>query len=194
MLGENGIARSVVTQDDSHEKWGGMVVRETTPLEFATSVVTVLTAQMWIEPIVLYKGDVVAQATAIANTAAATPSRQWFALYSPAGALLGQTPDAGALAWAAGTARKRAFNAPLTITADGVYFIVFYMVAGTMPALVAPPGLSSSAWQASLMAAFPLMKYPTARFSALASTATAPAVLPAGSAIGTKPWIALTPS
>jgi hypothetical protein len=85
-------------------------------------VAAAATGVMLSTPLYLVEGDLVTNLTFISGaTAAATPTAYWFALYSPAGALLGQTADQTSTAWAA---------------ESGLYYAAFAMAAGTIPTLV----------------------------------------------------------
>jgi hypothetical protein len=100
-------------------------------------VAAAATGVMLSTPIYLVEGDVVTNLTFIsAGTAAATPTAYWFALYSPAGALLGQTADQTSTAWAADTVKTLALASPVKATKSGLYFAAFAMAAGTIPSLV----------------------------------------------------------
>lgn len=178
MLVENGVARGIVTTDEDDAYWATVMREAACPLRYASSSNTQTTATMVFSPAVLYKGDVIAQATQVSGpVAAATPTRHWIALYRARdGALLGQTADAATLAWAASTARKRAFTAPITITEDGLYYVATYIVAGTVPPLAGLPNASGS--YAAVQALYPNSAKLGGLF-ALATTPTAPASLPA---------------
>lgn len=87
--------------------------------------------------IYLRKGDVITNISFVSgNTAAATLTNQWHALYSEAGALLAQSADQGAAAWAANTAKKLALSAPYTVLADGWYIVATSTTASTVQTLI----------------------------------------------------------
>jgi len=85
-------------------------------------------------------GDVISNITFVTGgTAAATPTAGFAAVYSSAGALLGQTADFASTARAANTAFTVALSAPIAITgqssaASGV-FVSISFTAGTVPTL-----------------------------------------------------------
>lgn len=85
----------------------------------------------------LRKGDVVTNLSFIAgNTALATGTAGWHALYDPDGVLLGQSAAQGAAAWAANTVRKLALVTPVTISKDGWYIVGTSTTAATVQTLL----------------------------------------------------------
>jgi hypothetical protein len=85
----------------------------------------------------LNEGDLITNLTFISgSTAAVTPANQWFALYNPAGALLQQTADQGAAAWATNTARTLPLAVPVKITRSGLYQAAVNVNAATPPSLM----------------------------------------------------------
>ncbi|WP_320069608.1 hypothetical protein [Micromonospora sp. RTGN7] len=87
--------------------------------------------------IFLRAGDVITNVAFVAgNTALATGTAGWHALYDPDGAILAQSPAQGATAWAANTARKLALSKPVTITRDGWYIVATSVTASTVPTLI----------------------------------------------------------
>lgn len=103
----------------------------------------------------LRKGDIVTNVAFVAgNTALATGTAGWHALYDPDGNLLSQSAAQGATAWAANTARKLALAAAQTITADGWYIVANSVTAATVPTLIgcAPIVTASGALTASSLA------------------------------------------
>lgn len=100
-------------------------------------VAAAATGVMLSTPIYLVEGDLVTNLTFISGaTAAATPTNYWFALYSPAGALLGQTADQTSTAWAADTVKTLALASPVRATKSGLYYAAFAMAGATIPTLV----------------------------------------------------------
>ncbi|MFB7776920.1 hypothetical protein [Streptomyces bauhiniae] len=89
----------------------------------------------------LQDGDTVSALTFISGgTAAGTPTNQIAALYSGAGALLGQSVDKTSEAWAADAAKSFALSSPVRITRSGVYYAALAVAAGTVPTLVGSVG------------------------------------------------------
>lgn len=87
--------------------------------------------------IFLRRGDVVTSLTFVSgNTAAATLTAWWHALYDEAGAKLAQSADQGSAAWAANTAKKLPLSAPYTVTADGWYIAATSTTASTVQTLI----------------------------------------------------------
>lgn len=88
-------------------------------------------------PLYLEEGDLVTNLTFIsAGTAAGSPTAYWFALYSPAGALLAQTADQTSTAWAADTVKTLPLQTAQRITRSGLYYAAFAMAGTTIPTLV----------------------------------------------------------
>lgn len=84
----------------------------------------------------LEAGDTVTNLTFVSGgTAAGTPTNWWFALYSPALALLGQTADQTTTAWAANTAQTVALASAYSVTTSGVYYAACMVTATTPPTL-----------------------------------------------------------
>ncbi len=102
-----------------------------------TGNLSALTTQVMLSvALPLQAGDVVTSLTFVsATTAAGTPTNWWFALYSPAGALLSQSADQTSTAWAANTAKTLALAAPQLITEAGVYYAAVMVKATTVPTL-----------------------------------------------------------
>lgn len=85
----------------------------------------------------LRAGDVITSLSFVAgNTALASGTAGWHALYDASGNLLAQSAAQGATAWAANTARKLALTAPYTITADGWYIVATSTTATTVQTLI----------------------------------------------------------
>ncbi|GAA1977386.1 hypothetical protein [Kitasatospora viridis] len=138
-------------------------------------------------PIYLRKGDVVSNLTFRSGaTAAVTPTNQWAALYSSAATpvLLGQSADATTTAWGATTNRTFALGAPVTITADGVYWVALMVKAATVPSLV---GVSTTA-----SAGITANERNLAQTSGSALASTAPATIATPTAAATVPLVILT--
>ena len=85
----------------------------------------------------LRKGDVVSNLTFVSgNTAAATITNWFHALYDPDGVKLAQSADQGSAAWAANTAKKLALTSPVIIDKDGWYIVATSMTATTVNTLI----------------------------------------------------------
>ncbi len=110
---------------------------ETLPRWAAPSNLSALTTQVMLSVgLPLNAGDLVTSLTFVSGaTAAGTPTNWWFALYSPAGALLGQSADQTSTAWAANTAKTVALAAPVLITTPGLYYAAVMVKATTVPTL-----------------------------------------------------------
>lgn len=85
----------------------------------------------------LFAGDVVTNISFRSGATAATPTNYWFALYSAAAtpALLSQTADQGAAAWALNATKTLPLAAAQTIGTTGFYWVGI-MVNGTPPTLL----------------------------------------------------------
>jgi len=70
------------------------------------------------------------------TTQAGTPTNWWFALYSPAGALIAQTADQTNTAWGGNTAKTLALSAPHLVTANATYYAALMVKATTTPTIV----------------------------------------------------------
>lgn len=70
-----------------------------------------------------------------ATTAAATPTNQWFALYDQNRALLRQTVNDGAAAWAANSIKTLPLTSPYTVTYTGLHYVGIMVTATTVPTL-----------------------------------------------------------
>lgn len=91
---------------------------------------------MFMSAIALSAGTTVSSATFTSATqAAVAPTNQWFALYTSALALVGQTADDTSTAWAANSAKTLSFATPLVTTYSGLYYLGILVAAGTVPSL-----------------------------------------------------------
>ena len=70
-----------------------------------------------------------------ATTAAGTPTHYYFGLYDSARNLLANSADQTSTAWAANTIKTLAMGTPYRVPTSGVYYIGYYMTAGTVPTL-----------------------------------------------------------
>jgi hypothetical protein len=76
------------------------------------------------------------------TTAGVALTNQWFALYSPSAALLGQTTNDTSTAWAANTLKTLTFTSPITTTVSGLHYLAIGVTAGTVPSYM---GISGNA-------------------------------------------------
>lgn len=135
----------------------------------------------------LQAGDVVTSLTFVsATTAAGTPTNWWFALYSPAGALLAQTADQTNTAWAANTAKTVALATPQLITAAGVYYAAIMVKATTVPTLAGATALHNAVIAGNLgTLGFKVL----AQTSGSSLTTTAPATIDTPTTVATVPLV-----
>lgn len=154
----------------------------------ATADLGALTTQVMTSvPVYLRRGDVVTNISVRSGaTAAGTPTNYWFALYSNATtpALLGQTADQLTAAWGATTNKTLALASPVTIQADGTYWVGIMVKATTVPTLV---GVSTTA-----SAGIVTGERNLAQTSGSALTTTAPATIASPTAAATVPLVILT--
>jgi hypothetical protein len=117
---------------------GGAVVRYNIGRRQAVSDTAALTTQVMTSVAVnLQAGDTITKlAFRSGATAAGTPTNWWFALYSPAGALLAQTADQLTAAWAADTVMDLALATAQVIPVSGLYYAAIMVKATTPPSLV----------------------------------------------------------
>ena len=97
-------------------------------------------------PVYLEEGAVVREIAFKTGTTGgfSAPTKQQFALYSPALALLGTTVDDGATAWAVNTTKRLAMSSPYEVPTSGWYYAGILVVGGSMPSM-AGVSLQSSA-------------------------------------------------
>lgn len=139
-------------------------------------VASLVTAVMTSVAMPLIAGDVITKMSVISGaTALSTPTHAWMALYSPAGALLGQSTDVPAQALAANTVLTHTFASVIAIPATGVYFAAIMIAATVVPTLI---GKQSGAIVAGQLAMNTAFGFPSlAQNSGSALTTTAPATI-----------------
>ena len=139
----------------------------------------------------LQAGDVVTNLTFVsATTAANGPTHWWYALYSPAGALLAQTADQTTTAWGANTAKTVALATPQLITTAGVYYAAICVVASSaVPTLAGATALHNAIFSGNLAT---LGYKNLAQTSDSSLVATAPATIGTATAIATIPFVVAT--
>ena len=147
-----------------------------------------LTTQVMLSVAVpLQVGDLVTNITFKSGaTAADTPTNYWFALYSPAGALLAQSADQTSTAWAANTVKTLALATPQRISATGVYYAAVMVKATDLPSLVgASVGIAGAA--ASILSSKVL-----SQTSGSGLTTTAPATIATPTTVASVPLVVLS--
>ncbi len=151
----------------------------------AGSDLTALTTQVMTDvALYLEKGERVNYLTFVSGaTAADTPTNWWFALYSPAGALIGQTADQTSTAWAANTAKKVALATGYTVPTTGIYRAAVMVKATT------PPTLAGVSVRAAVSAAVASGQAVLAQTSGSSLTTTAPATIATPTAVATVPYV-----
>jgi hypothetical protein len=143
------------------------------------------TGVMTAVPLWLKAGDKVTNLSFLSGaTAAATLTHWWFALYSSAAtpALLAQSADQVAAAWAADTWKTLALSAPQTITASGIYYAACMVAATTVPSLIGTRGAKALVTGETVLG----------QTSGSALTATATATLAAPTAVRQLPLVVAT--
>lgn len=104
----------------------------------------------------LIQGDIISKVSYIIGaTAVGTPTHSWVALYSPAGALLGQSTDITSPTAAANTVVTVSFTATQAINSTGVYYIAISYTASVVPTLVGRVSGLSATSIAAVNTAFP---------------------------------------
>lgn len=132
------------------------------------------TGVMTAVPLWLRAGDTVTNLSFLSGaTAAATLTHWWFALYSGAAtpALLSQSADQVAAAWAADTWKTLPLGTPQKIATTGIYYAACMVAATTVPSLMGTRGAKT------LVSGEPALGQTSG--SALAATATATLAAPA---------------
>ena len=142
--------------------------------------------------VALNAGDVITNITFVTGgTAANGPTAGFVALYSSAStpALLGQSADFGSTARAANTAYTAALATPVTITADGIYYVaISFTVSTTVPTL---RGISTG--NAAMAGNIGTLGYKVlAQSHGSAVGATAPATIATPTTLSTPVFFALT--
>jgi len=112
------------------------------------------------------------------TTPAGAPTNQWFALYSSARALLGQTTDDTTTAWSASTFKTLSLVTPYVTTSSGLYYLGINVTATT------PPSLNSVISLSTVAALVPVLT----GTSTSSLTDTAPATAGAISAANSAPY------
>jgi len=157
------------------------------PLDCTSDTAALTTAVMTSVAIPLNVGEKVTNISFKSGaTAADTPLNWWFALYSPAGALLAQSADQTTTAWAADTLKTLALATAQDITATGVYYAAIHVKATATPTLIGRT-LGRAGAAAAILSSKIL-----AQTSGSALTATAPATITAPTAIAAVPLCILT--
>lgn len=119
-------------------------------------------------------------------TPAGTPLNWWFALYSPAGALLAQTADQATAAWAANTVKTLDLATAQRASAAGVYYVGIMVKATTPPTLIGHDVGLAGAADAILSSKV------LAQTSGSGLTTTAPATIATPTTIKQVPFVVLT--
>lgn len=110
----------------------------------ASGSITLASGTLLLAALPLRAGQVVTNMSFISTgTAAVTPTHWWFALYSQALALLGQTADQVAAAWAANALKTLALAAPYTVPTTGVYYAGVMVAAATPPTIAGGPTMQA---------------------------------------------------
>lgn len=158
---------------------------ESVPRWAAASNLSALTTQVMLSVgLPLNAGDLVTSLTFVSGaTAAGTPTNWWFALYSPAGALLSQSADKTSTAWAANTAKTLALATPQLITVAGLYYAAIMVKATTVPTL-----RGATVGDAVVAGALGLAAKILAQTSGSSLTDTAPATIDTPTTVANIPY------
>lgn len=163
---------------------------ENIPRWTVSANLSALTTQVMLSVAVpLQAGDVVTNITfKSATTAAGTPTNYWFALYSPAGALIAQSADQTSTAWGANTTKTLALTTAHTVTASGLYYAAIMVKATTPPTLAGATALHHADLSTGIMTTEKVL----AQTSGSSLTTTAPATIATPTAVVTVPYVVLT--
>lgn len=115
---------------------GGLA--ETIPRELVTETNTTMAASgtLNMQLIALRAGMLVSNITLCsATTAAGTPTHYMFGLFDSSRVPLANSTDQTSTAWAANTVKTLAMSTPYRVPTSGVYYIGYFMAAGTVPTL-----------------------------------------------------------
>lgn len=166
---------------------GGFRQQNMSALDVNTDLTALTTQVMTSVAVPLQAGDKVTNISFKSGaTAAGTPTNYWFALYSPAGALLAQSADQLTAAWAANTLVTLALATPQVASAAGVYYAACMVKATTPPTLLgASVALAGAA--ASILSSKVL-----AQTSGSSLTTTAPTTIASPTTVATVPLVVLT--
>jgi hypothetical protein len=139
----------------------------------------------------LIQGDIITKISyVIGATAVGTPTHSWVALYSPAGALLGQSADITSPTAAANTVVTVTLAATQATATTGIYFVAICYTATTVPTLLGKVhGLSATSIAAvnTAFAAYPVI----AQNFGSAVGAVAPTTISAATVQTVVPWVVL---
>lgn len=110
-------------------KLGGSTVLGTSLPMWATTGASGSLTTLVVVPVWLDAGCTVTHIEFCSSAAANTPTHYWFALFSPAMALLAQTADQTTTAWGAATKKSLALASSQAISTADNYGVGFYMEA-----------------------------------------------------------------
>jgi hypothetical protein len=159
--------------------------------EASTDVAAALTTQvMTAVPLVFEVGDRITSLSFLSGaTAANTPTNWWFALYDTqaTAALIAQSADQAAAAWAADTIKTLALSAAYIVPVTGVYYAAIMVKATAVPSLICRVAARAAA-NGALLTGYKVK----ALTSGAALTTTAPATLAAPATVVNRPWCAVS--
>jgi len=144
------------------------------------------TGQIFLQAIFLQAGTTCTSINIFsATTAASAPTHYVFALYDINRNLLASTADQTSTAWAANTLKTVAVGTPYLVPTTGLYYIMFSMVATTVPTLKGTTALTNGA----LAGTAPILHGIS---STTYSTGTAPGTVGALTVGTTSMWASIT--
>ena len=186
------MSRQQIPIDENHLRQGSpsnSVFAESVPrFDVASSVAIAATGVVHSTAVPLQIGDFVSSITFVTGgTAAATPTAGFVALYSPAGALLGQSADFATTARAANTAFTVPLVTPVRITVAGLYYVAISFTAGTVPTLA-----GAAVVNAVVNGALGLSAAVLAQTHGSAVGATAPATIATPTTVANIPYLVVT--
>lgn len=121
-------------------------IAETIPLGRVASTlmshfVTLSTGRLLLVGLELFAGQTVTNISFTSGTTAAgTPTNWWFGLWGANRVCLGVTADQTSTAWGTSTTKTLALGTPVSITADGLYYVGVMVKATTVPTLICVAG------------------------------------------------------
>jgi hypothetical protein len=166
----------------------GSGVAENYGRELISADLAALTTQVMLSVgVALQPGEPVTSITFLSGaTAAGTPTNWWFALYDPAGALIGQSADQLTAAWAADTAKTLSLATRYGGGPGGIYYAAVMVKATTVPTL-----MGRSVNRAAAAGAIASGQKVLAQTSGSALTGTAPATIATPTTVANVPYVAI---
>jgi hypothetical protein len=182
---DTAVAAAVTANNAVQKSLNGTAVTNIDRSAVVGNTSALTTAVMTSVALPLVAGQVVTNLTFVsATTATNTPTNWWFALYSPAGALLRQTADQTSTAWGANTVMTKALATTYTVPTTGVYYAAV-MVKATTPPTLAGVALHNAVIAGAVVTGMKVLS----QTSGSALTDTAPATIATPTTIAAVPLV-----